>query len=266
MGLAEANEDSLYLGLPCVMGRKKNAILGFLKEKMRKRIFSWETRFLSKAGKEVLTKSVAQALPSYAMSVFLLTKEICASLEGMMAKFWWKAQSNSSNKGVSWFSWKRLCQHKHVGGLGFRNLRDYNLSFLGKQGWRLLTKKDTSVERIYKARYYPNGSFLQAELGQNPSFIWRSIWEAQDLVRKGARRLIGNGSTVNVLLDPWLPMDSNPFIVSDHPGLVDTTVSSLMVVGSKLVPLALLVSPPMSSIPTIDLAINAEDETETHLT
>uniref|UniRef100_A0A803Q977 Endonuclease/exonuclease/phosphatase domain-containing protein n=1 Tax=Cannabis sativa TaxID=3483 RepID=A0A803Q977_CANSA len=152
--------------------------------------------------------------------LFLICAEgflaILRNLEGMMENFWWKAQSNSSSKGVSWFSWKRLCQHKHVGGLGFRDLRDYNLSFLGKQGWRLLTKKDTLVERIYKARYYPNGSFLQAELGQNPSFIWHSIWEAQALVRNGARRSIGSGSSVSILLDPWLPMDSNPFIISDH--------------------------------------------------
>ncbi|XP_030479471.2 uncharacterized protein LOC115696725 [Cannabis sativa] len=41
MGLREASDDSFYLGLPCIMGRNKNAILGFLKEKMRKRIFSW---------------------------------------------------------------------------------------------------------------------------------------------------------------------------------------------------------------------------------
>ncbi|XP_060974711.1 uncharacterized mitochondrial protein AtMg00310-like [Cannabis sativa] len=164
------------------MGRNKNDILGFLKEKMRKKIFSWETMFLSKAGKEVLIKSVAQALPNYAMRVFLLTKEIRSSLEGMMAKFWWKSQSSSTSKGVSWVSWKRLCQHKNFGGLGFRDLRDYNLSFLGKQGWRLLTMEDTLVAKIYKARYYPQGSFLNAELGQNPSFIWRSIWEAQSLV------------------------------------------------------------------------------------
>uniref|UniRef100_A0A803PI32 Reverse transcriptase domain-containing protein n=1 Tax=Cannabis sativa TaxID=3483 RepID=A0A803PI32_CANSA len=150
MRLSEASNDSFYSGLPCIMGRNKNAILSFLKEKMKKKIFSWETKFLSKAGKEILIKSVAQALPSYAMSVFVLTHEICSSLEGMMARFWWKSQSNSS-KGVSWVSGKRLCQHKNFGGLGFRDLRDYNLSFLGKQGWRLLTMGDTLVGQIYKA-------------------------------------------------------------------------------------------------------------------
>uniref|UniRef100_A0A803P370 Reverse transcriptase n=1 Tax=Cannabis sativa TaxID=3483 RepID=A0A803P370_CANSA len=166
MRLNEASEDSFYLGLPCIMGRNKNAILGFLTEKMKKKIFSWENKFLSKAGKEVLIKYVAQALPSYAMSVFLLTKEICSSHEGLMAKFWWKAQSNTSHKGISWVSWRRLCQHKHAGGLGFRDLRQYNISFLGKQGWRLLTKEDSLIGRIYKARYYPTGSYITAELGK----------------------------------------------------------------------------------------------------
>ncbi|XP_060972464.1 uncharacterized mitochondrial protein AtMg00310-like [Cannabis sativa] len=233
MRLNAASDDSFYLGLPCIMGKNKNAILGFLKEKMKKKIFSWETKFLSKAGKEVLIKLVAQALPSYAMSVFLLTQDICSSLEDMMAKFWWKSQSNSSSRGVSWISWKKLCQHKDVGGLGFRDLRDYNLSFLGKQGWRLLTMEDTIVARIYKARYFPHVSFLNAELGQNPSFIWRSIWATQDLVKQGARRVIANGTAVSILHDPWLPNDSNPFVLSTNPGLVDQYVSSLMITGER---------------------------------
>ncbi|XP_030479091.2 uncharacterized protein LOC115696327 [Cannabis sativa] len=119
LGMVEASENSLYLGLPCTMGRNKNLILGFLKDKMQKKIFSSESQFLSKAGKEVLLKSVAKALPSYAMSVFLLTKEICSSLEGVMSKFWWKSKSRAATKGVSWISWKRLCRHKNVGGIGF---------------------------------------------------------------------------------------------------------------------------------------------------
>uniref|UniRef100_A0A803NUT9 Reverse transcriptase domain-containing protein n=1 Tax=Cannabis sativa TaxID=3483 RepID=A0A803NUT9_CANSA len=151
-------------------------------EGTRKKIFSWDSQFLSKAGKEVLLKSVAQALPCYAMSVFLLTQEICSNLEGMMSKFWWKSQTNATSKGVSWMSWKKLCRHKNEGGIGFRDLRNYNLYFLGKQGWRLLTNENSLVSMVYKARYYPTGSYLTAEIGQNPSFIWRSIFEAKGLV------------------------------------------------------------------------------------
>ncbi|XP_060961018.1 uncharacterized protein LOC133031516 [Cannabis sativa] len=216
MGMVEAGDDSFYLGLPCILGRNKKAILGFLQEKMKKKIFTWESRFLSKAGKEVLLKSVAQALPCYAMSVFLLTKEICSNLEGLMAKFWWKSQSQAGTKGVNWMSWKRLSRHKNDGGMGFRDLQDYNLAFLGKQGWRLLTNEDSLVSKIYKAR-----------------FIWKSILEAQGLVQAGARKSIGNGSTVSILLDPWLPDPSNPYVVSDHPGLLNHNVSSLFSAYSK---------------------------------
>ncbi|KAM6569605.1 hypothetical protein CsatB_017590 [Cannabis sativa] len=233
LGMVEALENSFYLGLPCIMGRNKNAILGFLKDKMQKKIFSWESRFLSKAGKEVLLKSVAQALPSYAMSVFLLTKEICSNLEGLMSKFWWKSQASSTSKGVSWMSWKRLCRHKYEGGIRFRDLRNYNLAFLGKQGWRLLNNENSLVSRIYKARYYPSGSYLTASLGPNPSFIWRSIYEAKDLVVSGVRKAIGDGTTVNITQDSWLPEANNPFVISDHPALEGQMVHCLFSVGQR---------------------------------
>uniref|UniRef100_A0A803PR19 Reverse transcriptase domain-containing protein n=1 Tax=Cannabis sativa TaxID=3483 RepID=A0A803PR19_CANSA len=186
-----ALENSTYLGLPCTMGQNKNAILGFLREKMQKRIQSWEGRFLSKAGREILLKTVAQALPSYAMSVFLLPVDTCSSLESMMSKYWWNT-SNQNSRGISWMSWKQLTKQKDDGGMGFRSLRDYNFSLLGKQGCRLLTHEQSLVSRVYKARYYPHGSFLTATLGSNPSFIWKSIFESQDLVKAGARIRIGS--------------------------------------------------------------------------
>jgi hypothetical protein len=43
---------------------------------------------LSQAGKEVLIKSVAQAIPSYCMSVFLLPSSIGDDIEKMLNSFW----------------------------------------------------------------------------------------------------------------------------------------------------------------------------------
>uniref|UniRef100_A0A803PV21 Reverse transcriptase n=1 Tax=Cannabis sativa TaxID=3483 RepID=A0A803PV21_CANSA len=136
--------------------------------------------------------------------------------------------------GVSWMSWQRLSRHKDVGGLGFRNLRDYNMAFLGKQGWRLVTNDNSLVAKIYKARHYSNGSFFSAELGPNRSFIWRSLWEAKSLVRMGARKAIGDGKSTMILNEPWLPGTGCNFITTSHPNLVGRTVDSLMKMEEKV--------------------------------
>uniref|UniRef100_A0A803PFK2 Uncharacterized protein n=1 Tax=Cannabis sativa TaxID=3483 RepID=A0A803PFK2_CANSA len=156
----------------------------------------------------------------------LLPVEISHDMESLMSKYWWRT-SASSNSGIHWMSWERLCYHKSEGGMGFRNLRDFNLAMLGKQGWRLLTNPDSLVARIFKARYYSNGTFLTAEIGSNPSFVWRSILEAQNLVANGIRWCVGDGKNINVLGDPWLPDKLNAWVSSSHPGLANAKVANL---------------------------------------
>lgn len=90
---------------------------------------------------------------------------------------------------------------KSEGGMGFRKLHDFNLALLGKQAWRLITRQDSMVSRVYKARYYPDGNFLNAKLGSNPSYVWRSILQSQDLVKLGATRRVGNGYTIDITKD-----------------------------------------------------------------
>ncbi|XP_030479063.1 uncharacterized protein LOC115696295 [Cannabis sativa] len=92
--MSEALEGSLYLGLPNIIGRNKNAVLGFLKNKVISRINSWDGKFLSRVGKEILLKTVIQSLPTYAMSVYLLSIGTCNEIEKLMASFWWKTNSN----------------------------------------------------------------------------------------------------------------------------------------------------------------------------
>lgn len=49
------------------------------------------------------------------------------------------------------------------------------MALLGKQGWNFITRLDALVIIVSVARYYPNGDFLSAYLGHNPSYAWRSI-------------------------------------------------------------------------------------------
>lgn len=133
LGFQEADEGMTYLGLPNMVGRKKNAIFGYIKDQMQKRIEGWDKKPLSKGGKELLIKTVSQAQPTYAMSVFLLPKKLCTEMENIMCRYWWRASSKKP-KSIHWMSWDRLCAKKSEWGMGFRKLHEFNVALLGKQG------------------------------------------------------------------------------------------------------------------------------------
>ena len=59
-----------YLRLPSMVGRKRTSFFNNIKLKVLSKISSWQHKFFSSGGKEVLIKTVAQVVPAYAMSVF----------------------------------------------------------------------------------------------------------------------------------------------------------------------------------------------------
>ena len=63
-----------------------------------------------------------------------------------------------------------MCKSKLEGGMGFRDLYDFNLAMLAKQRWRMLENPASLMVRMYKVRYFPNGDILNASIGNNPSY------------------------------------------------------------------------------------------------
>ena len=55
--------------------------------------------------------------------------------------------------------------------MGFRDLSYFNLAMLTKQGWRLLKNQDSLLFKYFKARYFPQCNFLQANDSPNSSFV-----------------------------------------------------------------------------------------------
>jgi hypothetical protein len=95
MGVRHVLGTGNYLGLPSMIGRKKKDIFAYMKDRMWKRINSWRGRALSRAGKEVMIKSILQTIPSYVMSVYLLPESTIKEIERMMNSFWWGWWSKS---------------------------------------------------------------------------------------------------------------------------------------------------------------------------
>ena len=89
--------------------------------------------------------------------------------------------------------------------MGFRDFKALNLAFLAKQGWRMLENPNALVHRVYKAKYFANESFLNAQVGRRPSYVWRSIMAAKDIIMKGSQWCIGKGQKVHIWEDRWIP-------------------------------------------------------------
>ncbi|XP_031131672.1 uncharacterized protein LOC116033057 [Ipomoea triloba] len=192
-----------YLGLPSFLGRNRTTVFRYVEQRVRERVNSWQKKLLTRAGKEVLLKSVAQAMPIFSMSVFLLPIGVCHTIENIMNRFWWQ-HGRAVNRGIHWMSWSRMSIPKQYGGIGFKRLHEFNVALLAKQGWRLLTSPYSLMSRVLKARYFPNDCFLSAKLGSNPSYIWRSILAGQNLLREGVLRRVGDGKDTIVWGWPWL--------------------------------------------------------------
>ncbi|KAH9726542.1 reverse transcriptase domain-containing protein [Citrus sinensis] len=96
---ATANHGT-YLGLPSFIGRNKKEVFSSIRGRVWQKLYSWSMNLLSGAGKEILLKIVAQAIPNYAMQVYLLPLDLCKELETMMNSFWWGSRRDGRAKHI----------------------------------------------------------------------------------------------------------------------------------------------------------------------
>ncbi|KAK3188397.1 hypothetical protein Dsin_027958 [Dipteronia sinensis] len=118
---------------------------------------------------------------------------------------------------------------KDVGGLGFRDLLIFNKALIAKQCWKLISRPNSLTARVLKGCYYPNTSFLVAKPLPSGSMIWKGLIWGRDIIEAGSRWRIGNGSSVKIYGDRWLPRPVtfktvSPQILDEH-----TTVSDLFI-------------------------------------
>ncbi|GAU39678.1 hypothetical protein TSUD_320910 [Trifolium subterraneum] len=192
MGVRHVMGTGNYLGLPSIVGRSKKETFAYIKYRIWKRINSWRSRPLSKAGKEVMIKSVLQSMLTYVMNIYLLPDSLINDIERMINDFWWGGGDNN-NKGIRWLAWDKMVCTKEEGGLRFQDFHAFNMAMVDKQGWNFINNPTSMVARIFKSR-------------------WR----------------IGDGSNIKVMNEPWLRPEDGGWMQA--PQNQDEVVNNILVV------------------------------------
>ncbi|CAL8078684.1 unnamed protein product [Prunus armeniaca] len=145
-----------YLGLPTIARSSKNQMLKHVRDMLWSRLNVRNAKLLSVAGKDVLIRAVAQALPTYTMGVFQLPPQsLCHDLSATVARFWWV---KAGNKSIHWKSWRKQCRTKCFGGLGFKKFKAFIKAMVAMQEY--LKNPNSLVAPILKGRYIPETDFL----------------------------------------------------------------------------------------------------------
>ncbi|KAL0900977.1 hypothetical protein Bca101_084938 [Brassica carinata] len=201
LGIEKEGGVGKYLGLPEHFGRRKKDLFTNIVERIRQRASSWSSRRLSTAGKLVMLKAVLSAIPTYAMSCFLLPVSLCKRIQSALTRFWW--DECEDKKKICWVSWERITKPKNMGGLGIRDIQLFNTALLAKQAWRIVTNPGTCF-RVLLGKYCQKRPFLSAEATSDCSHGWKGIIAGRDLLRVKLISVIGDGEATKVWKDKWL--------------------------------------------------------------
>jgi hypothetical protein len=83
-----------YLGMPIDVGSSMKGMFKFLRDRVWSKVKGWLKKILLAGGKEILIKSIAQAIPIYLMACFRFPRGLCKHIDSLICQLWWEV-----NKG-----------------------------------------------------------------------------------------------------------------------------------------------------------------------
>ncbi|KAG7599681.1 GAG-pre-integrase domain [Arabidopsis suecica] len=198
-------------------------VIGGLSNKLKKRIASWTSRFISYAGRLNLITSVLGSICNFWMAAFRLPRQCIREIDKLCSAFLWSGTDMSSKKAK--VSWSNVCKPKTEGGLGLRSLTEANDVCGLKLVWRIISKSTFLWVKWINTYLLRRKSFWTLKQSTSMgSWIWKKILKYREVAKSFTKVDVGNGNSVSFWFDNWSNLGRLADIVGER-GFVDLGIS-----------------------------------------
>ncbi|GKC96748.1 RNA-directed DNA polymerase, eukaryota, reverse transcriptase zinc-binding domain protein [Tanacetum coccineum] len=206
IGCGAAKFPLKYLVIPigCSMAKCNN--WNSIIHKFTSKLSSWKARLLSTSGCLTLVKAVLGNLPTYYMSIYMMSVHVQKKLESLRNSFFFGPDQDE--KKMTWVRWKKCLASKKLGGLGIGSIFGLNIGLLFKWIWRFLTRPSDLWACVIKSIHGLHGGIH--DVRSSNTSTWSTILSSvRRLKQKGidllsfCTRKIGNGVYTRFWEDSW---------------------------------------------------------------
>lgn len=195
-----------YLGFWLKPAAYRKADWNWIIAKIEARISHWSFRWLSRAGRLTLIKSVLLAIPVYWAALTWIPKGVMEKIRRICCRFLWAGSKELTV--LPWVAWDKVARSKEWGGWGIKRLPDFSTSLAAKSGWRLITIENLWT-RVIKRKYIdpmPLEDWIRSQnkKAKNSSVIWKATVDAFSVIEQGLAWKVGDGRQIRIGRDPWI--------------------------------------------------------------
>lgn len=124
-----------YLGVPLISTKLSYSNCLPILDSIKQRISIWMNRFLTFAGRVQLINSVLFHIQTYWSSIFILPRKVVKEIEKLYRNFLWAGRYEKN--GMALVAWRDVCLPRNEGGLGVKQIKQWNRAAMVKHLWRL---------------------------------------------------------------------------------------------------------------------------------
>lgn len=120
----------------------------------------------------------------------------------MCRNFVWSG--NVNQRAIPLVAWEKICLPRCEGGLGVKQLKQWNKATLAKNLWKICKGESTLWTHWIHLNYIKDGSIWEIEIHQDYSWSLRKLLQTRALFKQFITKKVGDGRETLLFYDLWM--------------------------------------------------------------